>query len=743
MKKRNLCSAVLALTMAMNLSAIPAFAADATSYKNGTYTGTAMVSPDADEDFDAYSIKVQVSIASGKISSVAFTDDNTYGTQKKNQRYSADAMNGVSAGILAKQGTDGVDVVTGATCTSTAIKTAVNSALEQAVEEPVTVDTYVLMNIPYADFYKAELNNSVEVDAITSATLNKTRTSTLVGGSYHVSSDGTDISGITFPVKVSSLDDLKKLDQITDSSSVTISVTNRGTTSETTYTGKEALFEAADYSYYVLSDTPSCYKELTVGSDGSLSFGKIVGETTKVSATATITTDTSYGDYQVDVEGLPTINTVYGVVLSTDEADYGLRHLENVWRTTELAWCTGFTTSVHNSPTSSDHYAAMMGQTIKKITYITDTGIYAFDTSLYVPVKFSGSISAEDAKTTDSATSITEAGLPTDYAPVYQLDGKDAAVSGGKLTLNSLVPGQHTLTVSDKNGKYASLETSFIVSTTDQPASYDNKTTALVAADGFTQEQFKDYLSGITSVQVGDKSYAATGKGAVKLVLESGAIDLTADPFAESGSYSVTVTSTGYPDLTFELVIAPTDCDGGTSCPSDSYTDLDSSKWYHTCVDYVIKNGLMVGDNNKFSPNGTLTRAMLAQILYNRAGTPAVTGENPFTDVDSGKWYSDAVRWAYAQNLVEGYGDGRFGPEDYVTREQLATILWRAAGSPEPTQTTLRFTDAGKIDSYAQKAMLWVNENHIVEGYDNGTVQPLAYATRAEAATMLMSYLER
>jgi hypothetical protein len=360
-----------------------------------------------------------------------------------------------------------------------------------------------------------------------------------------------------------------------------------------------------------------------------------------------------------------------------------------------------------------------------------------------VPVKFSGSISAEDAKTTDSATSITEAGLPTDYAPVYQLDGKDAAVSGGKLTLNSLVPGQHTLTVSDKNGKYASLETSFIVSTTDQPASYDNKTTALVAADGFTQEQFKDYLSGITSVQVGDKSYAATGKGAVKLVLESGAIDLTADPFAESGSYSVTVTSTGYPDLTFELVIAPTDCDGGTSCPSDSYTDLDSSKWYHTCVDYVIKNGLMVGDNNKFSPNGTLTRAMLAQILYNRAGTPAVTGENPFTDVDSGKWYSDAVRWAYAQNLVEGYGDGRFGPEDYVTREQLATILWRAAGSPEPTQTTLRFTDAGKIDSYAQKAMLWVNENHIVEGYDNGTAQPLAYATRAEAATMLMSYLER
>jgi hypothetical protein len=78
-----------------------------------------------------------------------------------------------------------------------------------------------------------------------------------------------------------------------------------------------------------------------------------------------------------------------------------------------------------------------------------------------------------------------------------------------------------------------------------------------------------------------------------------------------------------------------------------------------------------------------------------------------------------------------------------VTREQLATILWRAAGSPEPTQTTLSFTDAGKISAYAQKAMLWVNENHIVEGYDNGTVKPKASATRAEAASMLMSYLER
>jgi hypothetical protein len=328
--------------------------------------------------------------------------------------------------------------------------------------------------------------------------------------------------------------------------------------------------------------------------------------------------------------------------------------------------------------------------------------------------------------------------------PVYQLDGVAATVSGGKLTLNSVKPGQHTLTISDKNGKYASLETTFVVSTTDQPASYDSEAAALVAAEGFTQEQLSDYLSGITSVKVGEKSYSATGKGSVKLVLEDGSLDLTADPFAEAGTYAVTVTATGYPELTFEVVIAAKECDGGASCPSNAYTDLSSDSWYHTCVDYVIEKQLMTGvGDNQFDPDGTLTRGMLAQILYNQAGKPAVTAENPFSDVGSDQWYYNAVRWAYAQGLVTGYGDGKFGPEDLVTREQLAAILWRAAGSPEPTQTALGFTDAGTISDYAQKAMLWVNENGIVGGYTDNTVKPQASASRAETARMIMTYLER
>ena len=114
----------------------------------------------------------------------------------------------------------------------------------------------MLMNIPYDDFYKAELkNNDVKVDAFTSATLNKSRTAGMMNGNsaYHVDPNGTDVTGVTFPVKVSDLSLLKDQKQVTDSDSVTITVTNRGQTSSNTYTGKDSLIENASYSYYILT----------------------------------------------------------------------------------------------------------------------------------------------------------------------------------------------------------------------------------------------------------------------------------------------------------------------------------------------------------------------------------------------------------------------------------------------------------------------------------------------------------
>ena len=259
---------------------------------------------------------------------------------------------------------------------------------------------YVLMNIPYADFYKAEVKNDVPVDAFTSATLNKTRTASLVAGSYHINSDGSDITGITYPVKVSD-SDLAALTAthtdakvVTDSDSVEISVTNRGQSNTTTFTGADSLFENPSYSYYVLKDTPAYYKELTVNK-GNVSFGKSIGAaaTTINSSEAVLTTVSSYGDYQLSIPEItdyvtPGTDKVYAVVIGTKEGDsYGLRHMENIWRVSELSFATGFTEAVHNCPTSSAHYKKIMGQTINKITYYTDKGVFTVNTNKYVPVK--------------------------------------------------------------------------------------------------------------------------------------------------------------------------------------------------------------------------------------------------------------------------------------------------------------------------------------------------------------------
>ena len=273
-----------------------------------------------------------------------------------------------------------------------------NAAVKALKKAEVAKEMYVLMNIPYSEFYAAD--QVVGADSVSSATKAKTR-STLVAGSYHVNSDGTDITGITYPVKISDASVLKNYTQITDDSKLSITVNMKGKETTTEYNGKDALFESASYSYYILSETPSYYKEATVNADGSLSFSEVKGATAQKLSDASIdfTTDTKYGDYELDVNGLPkTVNTVYGVVISTKEGDnYGLRHLENIWKKKELAWSTGFVTTSHGNTLNSKDYEKMMGQTINKITYYTDNGIYEIDADQYVPVKFNGTVAAENA----------------------------------------------------------------------------------------------------------------------------------------------------------------------------------------------------------------------------------------------------------------------------------------------------------------------------------------------------------
>lgn len=467
-------------------------------------------------------------------------------------------LTAAKAALEAKESQEAVD----------AAKTALDEAVEALAKKPsepetpdVTTGTYVLMNIPYDQFYAADVNNSVKVDAFTSATKNKVRTAGLAGGSYHVDNTGNEITGVTFPVKVGEGVDLSKYKKITDESSVDITVTNRGQTSTATYTGKDALFESASYSYYTLRETPKYYKEVTLNADGSLSFGKTQGTAQKVSGvTPELTTQTSYGDYQLNLDGLENTifqsgTQVYGVIISTKEGnDYGMRHLENIWRVTELAWCTGFTSAVHNCPTSSAHYVNMMGQHINKVTYYTSQGIYEIPVdNLYVPKKAGQTVKVADAKVSAGEAEITVSNLPTDFSPEYKIDRLDFSVENGKIVFKNAKKGKYTLTVSDKNNNYAEMTTTFILSADSAPASYnnDNENPAITKNADASDEEFADYIKNITSVSVNGKSYAASGRGAVKVINEDGSLKTDATPFAEGDTFEIAVTSTGYPEVKF------------------------------------------------------------------------------------------------------------------------------------------------------------------------------------------------
>ena len=436
---------------------------------------------------------------------------------------------------------------------------------------------YVLMNIPYSAFYKAEVNNDVDVDAVTSATLNKTRTASLAGGSYHRNADGSQIDGITFPVKVTDDMDMSKYTLVADSDSVDITVTIKGQTSTTTYTGKDALFQNEDYAYYNLTEVPSCYKEVSVDGDGNLTFGKTVGNVTTLEGlSAELSTETKYGDYQLDIDGLRDKLTehgatkINGVVINTKEgSSYGLRHLENIWKMKELAWSTGFTESVHGCPTSSAHYKAMMGQTITSVTCYTDKGMHNIPLAdIYVPVKFTHDLEVANAAVTAGKTEVTVTGLPKDYAAKYKVDGLDGvSVQKGVLTFSNAKKGKYTLTISDKNGKYADITTEFELYAEAMPAVYDADKKALVKAEGASDEEFADYIKNITSVNVNGTDYKATGRGATVIINEDGTLKTDAAPFAEGDTFEITVSATGYlpQSFTYTTKVAPAPAEVNTA----------------------------------------------------------------------------------------------------------------------------------------------------------------------------------
>ena len=191
-------------------------------------------------------------------------------------------------------------------------------------------------------------------------------------------------------------------------------------------------------------------------------------------------------------------------------------------------------------------------------------------------------------------------------------------------------------------------------------------------------------------------------------------------------------------------------CSAGAASIPD-FSDVRPADWYHDAVSYVCENGLMNGTSNTtFSPNATTSRSMIVTILYRLAGSPDMPESNwgyPYADVDAAAYYSTPVYWARMNDLVTGYSDTQFGPDDAITREQMATIMYRYAYSKnlvanEPYNLN-QFGDNSQISSWARDSVAWAVGAGLISGKGDGVLDPQGATTRAEAAAILQRFLEK
>ena len=197
---------------------------------------------------------------------------------------------------------------------------------------------------------------------------------------------------------------------------------------------------------------------------------------------------------------------------------------------------------------------------------------------------------------------------------------------------------------------------------------------------------------------------------------------------------------------------APVNPGGGGSAPTEPeeptwpFTDVtEGDDWFYDAVAYVYENGIMAGTSDTtFEPGMLLDRAMAAQLFYNLEGKPAVTGDSTFTDVTSGHWAVDAITWAAQNDIVAGIGGGLYDPDTDVTREQFAVMLYKYARFKgydlTATGDLTQFPDADAISSWAETAMRWANGNELINGHENGTIDPKGSTIRAQAASIMANF---
>ena len=279
-------------------------------------------------------------------------------------------------------------------------------------------------------------------------------------------------------------------------------------------------------------------------------------------------------------------------------------------------------------------------------------------------------------------------------------------------------------------------------------------------AEGVSIDLTKNYTQGVAPT-IDVEVQAGAGAPSVDEASAGTRISVTVKPDAGYELDELTVTDAKNKDLkvtkrsettyTFHMadskvtVEASFTKDGTVQKPDTRFDDVAKSAWYYKAVEYVAENGIMSGVSaREFAPNAGFSRAMLAQTLYAMSGKPTVKAEGTFADVAANAWYADAVNWAAEKGYVSGVGDGKFAPDASITREQMALILYRYAGSPDASGMVLReFADGESVSAYAVDAIRWAVHEGLISGMENNTLAPQGTATRAQVAQILMNFHQK
>lgn len=658
---------------------------------------------------------------------------------------------------------------------------SVSAVAAQAADQ----ETYVLMNIPYGEFYAAELNAEASpVDAVTSATRNKPRTGTLAGGSYHQNADGSDISGVIYPVLVKDTALLEGLNRVDDSARVEITVVNRGKESTVVYEGADALFEAPSYSYYILSEKPACYKELQL-ENGGFVFSAVKGEAGTVSGvTANLTLGGRHTDVEIVLEntaGIDIDSVVSGVVVTaSDGSCYGLRHVCNIWRGTQLGW------------NLDEAVAGLGGKTITNIRYITRDAVVDYPVELavgdsgYVLMNipyadfYAAELGEEDAPDAVSAATANKrsngnlaagsyhvgaegAGVDGVIYPVFMpemgmLDAGKEITDGRSVEITTSARGKTSTTVYEGKDSLFEAEDYSWYRLTERPARSKVLSAAedgswrfsavggrAVAVEGVTASvtyngrhtTVEIVLEGTEGIAMGDRVNAVVlttddearyGLGHVTNIWRGTELGWNLDePLAAINGKTITniryYTESAVIDYPVSISIA--------DLGSTGFVDIPEDADYAAAVIWARKDRITNGTGNGiFSPDLAVDRATLFAFLWKRAGQPRPTGEtSPFSDVAEDAWYRNAALWAAENGIIDGADS--FGPREQASMAEIIGLLWKASGSPEAAEQSFPGVPAG---AWYAPALAWAAEKGLIR---SGDFVPEAPCTRAEIVSLL------